>query len=269
MAARFSGEGQPFEGLVTAPGSRNRNKYGPKWTGEVQLVESHLEDPLRWKRPRNIFVGSMSDLFHEAIPDSYRDRIWATMLLTPCHVYQIPTKRPRNAVRYLNDPGLYSRVLDAAHAIRNKRPELTQVGISNPTTMPAKWIHLGVSVENQAAADERIPYLRDCPAAVRFLSVEPLLEGIDLRFVTRRTYRFPDGRAGLSGEIGWVIVGCESGPKRRNCPLEFVRSIAMQCCDAKIPVFVKQVEVDSKVEKDITKFPRDLRVRMMPGDVWP
>src|SRR6185295_14646626 len=88
VAARFSDKGQAYEGLAY------RNESGAHWTGKVRLIEEHLEDPLRWKRPRRIFVNSMSDLFHESIPDEWIDRVFSVMAMAPQHTFQILTKRP-------------------------------------------------------------------------------------------------------------------------------------------------------------------------------
>lgn len=177
MAARFCGEGLPYHGLI-------RNG---RWSGDVRLVEPALDAPLRWQKPRRIFVNSMSDLFHEALPEFIIDQVFAVMLLAPRHTFQVLTKRPARMLEYLTYPALYQRVLDAASELRAKRPSLAQVGISDPTKFPPKWIHWGVSVENQQAADERIPLLLQCPAAARWVSMEPLLGAVDLSNYLRKT----------------------------------------------------------------------------------
>lgn len=258
MATRFNGVGTtksgklydlPYEGLTT----------DGRWTGKVRVIADKLDAPLRWKRPRRIFCNSMSDLFHAEVPLDVIDRAWATMLLGHQHTYQVLTKRPQTMAKYLNEPGLYDRVLSAAGDIRREFPQLTGVGISNPSTMPAPWIHLGVSCENQAAADERIPLLLQCPAAVRWLSLEPLLGGIDFQAVRGCPER---------SRIDWVVVGCESGPHRRTCEHEWIRSIAFQCEAGRTPLFVKQLELNGKVAKDLNVFPPDLKIRMWPGASW-
>lgn len=224
---------------------------------------AQLSDPLTWRKPARIFVNSMSDLFHEDVPDEYIDEVLAVMLLSPQHTYQVLTKRAARLPRYLGAPDLYERVLRAAGELRRDRPELTQIGISNPSTFPAKWIWWGVSVENQEQADARIPHLLSTPAAVRFLSCEPLLERVDLtrwmndprdRMVPAqegagqhapscRTFRQPWG-------IDWVIVGGESGRGARPFDLEWARSVVRQCHDAKVPVFVKQLGARPQSDSD-------------------
>jgi protein gp37 len=148
---------------------------------DVQCHPERLDQPLRWTKPRRIFVNSMSDLFHEAVPESFIDSVWAVMALAPHHTYQILTKRPERMRNYLTHPERYQRVLRAADPFRQMRPKLGGIGISDPAS-PAWWrqVWLGVSVEDQATADERIPLLLDTPAAVRWISAEPLLGPVDL-----------------------------------------------------------------------------------------
>ena len=229
VAARFSGPGLPYEGLArrTAAGE-------PRWTGKVRVVETALEQPLRWTRPRRIFVNSMSDLFHERLPDADIDRVFAVMLLAPRHTFQILTKRAERMRAYLTAPALYGRILDAVNLIRQRRPDLSGFGVSDPTRFPARWIWLGVSVEDQVAADERIPLLLDTPAAGRFLSCEPLLGPIDFRKV--RGFN----RVGLDLSRWWVIVGGESGPNARTMHVQWARQIRDLCEIAGVPFFFKQ-----------------------------
>jgi protein gp37 len=229
-AARFAGAGQPFEGLVRI------GRQGARWTGKMRLVSEKLLEPLRWRKPARVFVNSMSDLFHEALADDAIDQVIAVMLLSPQHTFQVLTKRAERMAAHLNDPALYDRVLAAANRIRDQRPDLFQVGISNPTTHPASWIWWGVSVEDQHRADERIPHLLRVPAAVRFLSCEPLLELVDLGLALR-TVR--NGKN--ASNVDWVIVGGESGHGARPFRLGWARSIIDQCRAASVPVFVKQM----------------------------
>lgn len=205
---------------------------------DLRLVPEKLDEPLRWKKPRRIFVNSMSDLFHPDVPDEYIDRVWATMLLAPQHTFQVLTKRPERMMKYLSgSPYRYQQVLRWADVLRGDRRRLCSIGVNNPVTFPAKWLHLGVSVENQEAADERIPLLLQTPAAVRFLSIEPLLGMLDLSpwLVSHEMQGVEKNR------ITWVIVGGESGPKARPCNLDWIRSIVRQCKSAGVPCFVKQL----------------------------
>jgi protein gp37 len=253
MAARFSGPGQPYEGLAT-------RDPRPRWTGEVRLVPEKLADPLRWQRPRRVFVNSMSDLFHESLGNETIDKVIAVMLLAPRHTFQVLTKRVKRMRDYLTDPALYGRILRCADEVRHKFPALAAVGVSNPTTHPAPWIWWGVSTENQATADERIPLLLQCPAAVRWISAEPLLGRLDLtriqwpnkggHRVDVLRFGYWDDRLGFvnhsdmhewSSPLDWVVVGGESGSNARPCDVAWIESIVEQCGGASVPVFVKQL----------------------------
>lgn len=207
-AERFAHRGLSpcHEGLTVDSGK------GPRWTGEVRLLPERLDQPLHWRKPRRIFVDSMSDLFHESVPDEFIFRVFSVMSRTPQHTYQILTKRSRR-MRQI------SRLLDLT-----MRP------------LPNVW--LGVSVEDQAAHDKRSRHLFETSAAVRFLSIEPMLGPIELcRYLGDRNAT-TDGRERL---LDWVIVGGESGPGARPCNVEWIRSIVKQCKAASVPVFVKQL----------------------------
>lgn len=166
---------------------------------DLRLVPEKLDEPLRWRKPRKIFVNSMSDLFHEDISTEYIARVCEKMLETTHHTYQVLTKRHERMAKLLRGP-----LLEAARA-------------------PHIW--WGVSVENRAHGLPRIDALRSAPAAVRFLSVEPLLEDL--------------GPINLEG-IHWVIVGGESGPGARPMQETWVQSILRQCQRANVPFFFKQ-----------------------------
>ena len=163
---------------------------------KVALHPERLDQPLRWKKPRMVFVNSMSDLFHEAIPPEFVEQVFQIMTLADWHIFQILTKRAKRLVALA--------------------PHL-------------QWpdnIWQGVSVEDQRRADERIPLLLQTQAAVRFLSVEPLLGPVTL------------GK--YLAKIGWVIVGGESGPNARPMQAAWVKSLRDQCIRASIPFFFKQ-----------------------------
>lgn len=204
MAARFSGPGEPFANVI----------QDGKWSRRVELVKAKLEEPLRWRKPCRVFVNSMSDLFHESVQFDWIERIWGVMAACPQHTFQILTKRP----------------LSMYHCVSQ---------ISN-SRRPLQNVWLGVSVEDQDAASVRLPCLLKTPAAVRFVSVEPLLGPVDLY------YWLPtleiERESGISRLLlNWVIVGGESGPGARPCRLEWIRSIVSQCAVANVPCFVKQL----------------------------
>src|SRR5690606_9421890 len=252
----------------------------PVFTGIVRGVEGRLTEPLRWKKPRRVFVNSMSDLFHPAVPFEVVDRVFAVMAITPRHVYQVLTKRPDRMAEYMNglDP---ERVINAAGDLFGDEGwswvSNWMEGWSRPHEVPddgnpcngtvKRWplpnVWLGTSVEDQAAADERIPHLIETPAAVRFLSCEPLLGPVDLSsWIGNPPVCGPGSeRTWLPDEAGvdWVIVGGESGPKARPCDVQWILRIVKQCKRAAVPVFVKQLGA-FVVDRDDVGFEADLSV---------
>lgn len=201
---------------------------------DLRLVPEKLIEPLRWKKPRRVFVNSMSDLFQDGVPDNYIDQVFAVMALTRRHTYQVLTKRADRMRAYMTTKMRSWAVEQAVEVRRPSRHPQHWYHVSdsscavNPWPLPNVW--LGVSVENQHFADERIPLLLQTPAAVRFLSCEPLLEGLDLA-------KHRPGALGLH----WVIVGGESGRGARPCQVWWVRNIVSQCQYAGVAVFVKQL----------------------------
>lgn len=205
----------------------------------VTLHPERLDQPLRWRRPRLVFVNSMSDLFHKDIPDQYIARVFAVMALAPQHTFQLLTKRHGRMRSLLSSPGWTAKVDDAAAAIAEER----NLPITHVFPLPNVW--LGVSVEDQQRADLRIPALLDTPAAVRFLSCEPLLGAVDLSKSLAK-YRPGDEHPWDSDELKardvlhWVIAGGESGPAARPMHPEWARSLRDQCQDAGIAYHFKQ-----------------------------
>ena len=221
QAHRFDFRGGAYEGLTRL------GKRGVDWTGVVRLVPELLDAPLRWREPQRIFVNSMSDLFHESLPDEAIDRVFGVMRTARRHTFQILTKRPKRMSGYAF---------------------LTE-------TLPNVW--LGVSVEDQATADERIPLLLQTPAAKRFVSYEAGLAGVDF---TRLCGGTLDALAGHDFEavgdvldpgiltntqhppgLDWLIVGGESGPGARPFEIAWARSVVKQCREAGVACFVKQL----------------------------
>lgn len=171
QAHRFSGPGKPYVGLT------KQTERGPQWTGTVVTVEDALREPLSWRRPRKVFVNSMSDLFHDDVPFTFVDKVFAVMALTNRHIYQILTKRPQRMRSYLN-----SRARSATYWKKAVPEGWSLEWMDIPLVrfpLPNVWI--GVSVENQKYADARIPILLETPAALRFISAEPLLGPVDFR----------------------------------------------------------------------------------------
>jgi protein gp37 len=209
---------------------RYQNDGRPETSGpgfKVTMHRDKLDDPLRWRSPKHVFVDSMSDLFHPAVDDEFVFRVFETMEATPQHTYQILTKRPSRMRAFVG-------CLGDAHGVRygNQPPEF-------PWPIPNVW--LGVSVEDQEQADKRIPLLLETDAAVRFLSCEPLLGPIDIEAYLG--YHIgASGRywMGDNGSVGWVIVGGESGPQARPMEPAWVLALRDQCIAAGVPFFFKQ-----------------------------
>ncbi len=257
MAARFS-EPPP---LGDAPfyGYAEMTPQGPRWTGRVELIPSKVDEPLRWKRPCRVFVNSMSDLFHEALTDDAIDQVFAVMALAIKHTFQILTKRPERMRRYFSGAA-NGATRESAVASSMDQPSAFSLprGRSFPR-FPAGWplpnVWVGVSCEDQQRADERIPLLLQTPAAVRFVSLEPLLSAVDLTAETMTHCNFTAENP-VAGEcehglacrersyldyLDLIIVGGESGPNARPCDVRWIRSIVQQCREAGVPCFCKQL----------------------------
>ena len=247
------------------------SKRQPVWTGEVRFWEKALIDPLRWREPRRVFVNSMGDLFHEAIPDEWIDRVFAVMALSPQHSFQVLTKRPQRMRQYLTTAddarlGLPKgegerrdhitveafEINGALSAGKPLKAFTDEECIINPGRWPLPNVWLGTSCEDQATADERIPLLLGTPAAIRFVSAEPLLGPIDLTDLTQKMRVGEHVFDALSCDVppeddewggaclDWLIVGGESGPHARPMHPDWARSLRDQCQAADVPFFFKQ-----------------------------
>lgn len=212
----------------------------PNWSGKVALVESALELPLHWKKPKKIFVNSMSDLFHEAVPDEWIDRTFAVMALCPQHTFQILTKRPERMQKYFL-AGKRESVLGKAWTILGN-PKFKKYNHSNITQriwpLPNVW--MGVSVEDQKTADERIPPLLQTPAAVRWVSYEPALGPVDFSRWLKTPHADGASCGLLCTKLDWNVCGGESGSGARPMHPHWARSVRDQCVAAGVPFFFKQ-----------------------------
>ena len=234
------------------------------WTGKVQLAEHILLNPLKRKKPTTYFVNSMGDLFHESVPDEWIDKVFAVMALSRQHTFQVLTKRAGRMRDYC--AGLQSRANDIAHAgvmlgawddADHVHADILAAFDRGP--LPNVW--LGVSTERQQEAEMRIPMLLQTPAAIRFISAEPLLGPIDLTKLpfpksceceqhapTLDAFNaavFCEGccegpEAMDLGKLDWVIVGGESGPDARTMHPDWARGLRDQCDAAGVPFFFKQ-----------------------------
>ena len=215
-----------YKGLVRS------TRLGPRWTGEVAVVPDKFDEPLRipqrGKARARIFVDSMSDFFHEKLSAQDLEPIWKTMKEADWHDFLILTKRPENIV--------------------DRLPSDWGTGYRN--------VWLGVSVENQECAEKRIPVLLNVPAAVHWLSCEPLLGPLDLRkwlpppawrthwVGGASSWATPEGKA-IAGEpmrwCSWIVAGGESGPRARMCNIDWLADIVEQCKAIGLPCFIKQL----------------------------
>ncbi len=255
---------------------------------DLRLVPEKLDEPLHWKKPRMVFVNSMSDLFHPGVPFEFIDQVFAVMALCPQHTFQVLTKRPERGAEYLNHSSDRPFAIDAAKcSIMGK---MSSTGPSVDAYVGEEGfgyfehgylenVWQGVSIEDQETADERIPHLLRCPAAVRFLSCEPLLGGIDLRLNhwvcsvcgewTNDVYLTDENHCSCDhyveerwkNEIDWVIVGGESGSGARPMDLDWARSIRDQCKAAGTAFYMKQI---------CDKRGRKIPFKDIPGDlqIW-
>lgn len=302
VAARFSGPGQPYAGLATR---------GPaRWTGKVQLLRDRLLWPLSWRKPQRIFVDSMSDLFHPDVPDAFIEEAFATMALARRHTFQVLTKRPERMLEFFERrPGEGLRRERVATVMgwiigdsERGRRDVNDVWDGRAWPLPNVWA--GVSVEDQATADARIPLLLETPAAVRFCSYEPALGPVNFRHIDddagarargiTRHY-FPSGGPtphtdalrgfNLNGHhtrLDWIIVGGESGPRARPFDVAWARATVAACRAAGVACFVKQlgarpmfcsasrpqgeaISLRDRKGGSMDEWPEDLRVREFPA----
>jgi len=261
MAARPDGTGNPamnhYEGTV------QQSKGGPVWTGLVNVAPDDVFlSPMRRKKPTDYFVNSMSDLFHPAVPVDVIDRVFAVMALAQQHIFKVLTKRSDRMRDYWADRATRERIIRTAEAIRPATAwsaDVWQATTNLALNVPLPNIWLGVSVEDQRRWDERVEDLENTPAAVRFVSIEPLLGPIKTNLVPRF---IADSIAPMTPEIvnaihgqvqrpfeirsmtvhylDWVIVGGESGPDARPMHPDWARALRDQCAAAGVPFLFKQ-----------------------------
>lgn len=268
-------------------GTVEGSNAGPVWTSKVNVASDKvLTAPLRWKRPRLVFVNSTSDLFHEAVPDETIDKIFAVMALCPQHTFQILTKRSARMREWFEErwqpaperriaPGFVIPAETVGETRRTQieracEPLLERLGLVDTENddlwtadgkckaMQWRWplpnVWLGVSAERQKEADERIPDLLATPAAIRFVSAEPLIGPIQFddlcdghKFIDALRGNWwqddPEGPNRISRgheKLDWIIVGGESGPGARPMHPDWAREIRDECAAAQVPFFFKQ-----------------------------
>lgn len=287
LAARLAAMGQARYDGLTKP-----SKAGAVWTGEMRFVDEALMVPLRRRKPTMWFVNSMSDLFHEDVPDEWIDRIFAVMALAPKHVFQVLTKRAERMRNYARAPKVARRVYEIACDMVLRDNGIDVVLLNDrqqemfappgPRVLLGAWplpnVWFGVSTEDQARADERVPHLLETPAAVRFVSAEPLLSHISFRGLNLVSDRPSDALKGVRAEpadneqgycnvptakLDWIIVGGESGAGARPFEADWARSIRDQCKSAGTWFFMKQM--GGAMKSRLPPIPPDLMIREMPA----
>lgn len=260
MAYRLAAMGQEdYKGLT-----KKLDNGRTVWTGEVRTLQKRLSIPFKNKKPTVYFVDSMSDLFHEEIGFLSIDAVFRVMNDADWHTFQVLTKRPERALQFY---------------------EWKRAQFGGIPWQSKPHVQIGVSVEDQKAADKRIPLLLQIPADVRFLSCEPLLGPVGLtKYLWTGewlpSYNDPDNQFSKEpmepiGGLQWVITGGESGPQARACKTEWMQEIVEQCKAAAVPVFVKQLgKILAKQLKasdakggNINDFPECLKVREFPETV--
>ncbi len=210
------------------------------WTGKVELIESELEKPLHWRKPKRIAVALMGDLFRLRAEDI--DRVFAVMALCPQHTFLLLTKQARRMYKYSEDTAFRAEMIGIEAEYRS--------GLDRYINGKPRWefplcnVHLGVSAENQATLDERVPWLLRTPAARRWLSLEPLLGLVDLQRpylqLLSESGRSTTSDFRLKIGVDLVVVGGESGPGARPMHPDWVLQVRDQCAAASVPFMFKQ-----------------------------
>lgn len=249
-----------------------------KWIGGARFLPDRLDQPLRKRKPAGIAVGLMGDLFHESITDEQIAAVFGVMAACQQHRFFVLTKRAKRMREWfewiaskesLNSLQPWEKC--ALASMQTKVNGLIGIGgvmhvrtLPDDRPWPLSHVFVGVSIEDQATADERIPELLQTPAAVRFVSYEPAIGPV----------QFHPGTLGCVGHIAesfgnplihQIIVGGESGPSAHPCHVEWIRSIVQQCRTAGVACFVKQIIVDGKLVKEVEQFPDDLQIREFPS----
>ena len=239
QAVRLGNMGQQdYEGLT------NGDLKKPRWSGIARFLPGRLDQPIRWKRPGKIFVNSMSDLFHSDVSFEEIAAIFGVAAMAPQHIFQLLTKRHvrmeefflwaagdgrREGDTIVDD--CIMRALEQLHWVDD-----APAGEYEQADWPLPNVWLGVSVEDQARANFRIPYLLMCPARVHWLSCEPLLGAVDIQ----EAYESGNYELYNGNQIEWVVVGGESGPGARPMHPEWAEHLRDQCLGFEIPSHFKQ-----------------------------
>lgn len=234
---------------------RGRCGYPADEPFKVTLHEDRLGEPLRWKKPRRVFACSMGDLFHDDVPEEFLNRVFANMAIVPQHIFMVLTKRPERMAEYISANNRYDALIEQLDQgdvwdlpTRTVKRLFFNAPREDKWPLPNVW--LGVTAENQQRADERIPILLQIPAAVRFVSVEPMLGPVDLlsndclggciNYEVCLDNPETCINCAQDCKIDWIICGGETGPGARPMHPDWVRSLKDQCQEAGVSYFFKQ-----------------------------
>lgn len=277
MAARLASQTSPS--MVARYGGDSPlatfTDNGPRWSGAVRFHPDVLIKPLGWRKPRRIFVCSMSDLFHEETTSHQIAAVFGAMVVCPQHTFQVLTKRPERAAEWLC-PENEALVIQSLRDLVGKDVAFSGQGRTNwlrfrgDSLFPLPNVWFGTSAEDQATADERIPWLLQCQAAVRFVSYEPALGPVTFRWAKWHDYETQAKERRASGadvltnhldglrSIDWIIAGGESGPGWRPAEASWFRAARDQCAETGTAFFMKQMAGKKTI-------PADLRIREFPA----
>ncbi len=247
MSKRLAAMGQADYASILTPAG--------KFSGHAITRPDTLPEPLKWRRPRMVFVNSMSDLFHDDVPFEFIAAVYGVMAACPQHTFQVLTKRPERMLEFLEWLAAFEGFLGLAASVQCKvdgvsvlpTPALAALNgiVHGQVKLPLSNVWHGVSVAKQKDADRNIPILLKVPSAIRFISAEPLIGPVELTRLVNPVCAngkplWPCSESMLFG-LDWVIVGGESGPGARPCDVAWIRSIVEQCKAAGVACFVKQL----------------------------
>jgi len=248
-----------------------------RWNGKTALVESALDWPLHRHKPKRIFICSMGDLFHESVPDWWIDRVMAIVALCPQHEFVLLTKQVERMQKYM--------ALEVVRLAEVQRYAAAYGGFLRSVQAVWRWplpnLTIGTSAGTQAEMDDRVPLVLATPAARRMLSLEPLLEAVDVSRYLVGWHGQAAHHPGCTGDVcdprcpieeqvqdptpDWLIIGPETGPGRRPCDPAWIQAVVEQCRDAGIAVFVKAFPMPgNRISKDPAEWPQ-WAVREWPG----
>jgi protein gp37 len=257
--------GNPNQKIKKAYSGLTRKNAGGKleWTGVVRCLPDRLTALLKSRGTGRLFIPSMGDPFHDDVDDEFLDMLFAVAALCHRRIFQILTKRPKRARKYFSDPMRWALVEGMAQKLYSElHPEDKSVEWWLAVNEIPDNVQLILSVGTQKTLESRIDDFLAFPGRFHGLSIEPMLEEINL-FKWIGPYG-PVGSLQQPPALDWIILGPETGPGRRHCELNHLRSVVQKARSASVPVHVKAIEIEGKISKDMNEWPEDLRIREFP-----